>query len=407
MINKMRILFRSIGPGFIIASVVLGPGSIAVASRIGSAHGYKLLWVIAIAAICMATYTIMSARFGVGNDKSILQTITDTYGRWFSALIGISAFLSAASFQFGNNLGIATGMHGLTGISETIWPLLFTTLAIVFIFWAKNVYKILEKMMMIMVLVMIIAFFINLVFVKPNLIAILKGFLPVSFSVDQFDEMAAIVGTTFVLNACIYHAYLVYDKGWKEDDLKIGMRDTLMGITVLGIISTLIIVTSAAALHPKGIIVATAADMSIQLEALFGNFSKYIFNVGLCAAAFSSLVINAVIGGGLLSDGFGFGRSMQDKMPKIFTTLILLIGMIITVFFRGDIVYALVLAQGSTLFAVPSIGIGLLLVANNKAIMRELKNNRTQNIIAATGFILILIMVVYMYHRLITFLGNI
>jgi manganese transport protein len=227
-----------------------------------------------------------------------------------------------------------------------------------------------------------------------------------SFSLNQFDEMAAIVGTTFVLNACIYQAYLVYDKGWKINDLKIGLRDTLMGITVLGLISTLIIVTSAAALYPKGIIVTTAADMSIQLEALFGNFSKYIFNIGLCAAAFSSLVINAVIGGGLLSDGLGFGRSMQDKIPKIFTTLVLLIGMIIAVFFRGDIVYALVLAQGSTLFAVPSIGIGLLLVANNKMIMRDLQNNRTQNIIAAIGFMLILIMVVYMYHRLITFLGN-
>ena len=109
MLDRIKELFKSVGPGFIIASVVLGPGSITVASRIGSEYGYSFLWVIFIAAIFMITYTSMGARFGVMNSKSMLQTIADSYGRWFAVLIGISAFLSASSFQFGNNLGIGIG----------------------------------------------------------------------------------------------------------------------------------------------------------------------------------------------------------------------------------------------------------------------------------------------------------
>ena len=61
---KIRAFFKNIGPGFIIAATVLGPGSITVASRIGSEYGYAFLWVIVIATVFMITYTSMAARFG-------------------------------------------------------------------------------------------------------------------------------------------------------------------------------------------------------------------------------------------------------------------------------------------------------------------------------------------------------
>jgi len=403
---NLKKFFKVVGPGFIIASVVLGPGSITTASKIGSEYGYSLLWVIVLAAIGMVMYTTMSGRFGVSHDKSILQTIADTYGRWFAALIGLSAFLAATSFQFGNNLGVATALEALTGIKESVWPLIFTPLAMILVLWAKHLYKILEKLMMLLVMIMVLAFLINLFFAKPNLAATAKGFLPLSVPSNSFNEIAALVGTTFVLHACLYQSYLVQDKGWTIKDLKLGMRDTYSGIIMLAGISMLIIMTSAAALHPRGIIVTSAADMALQLEALFGKFSKYIFSVGLWAAAFSSLVVNSIMGGGLLSDGFGLGRTMQDRAPKIFTLLAMLIGMVVAVFFRGNVVYALVLAQASSLFAVPAIAIGLFLLLNNKKVMGNLANNRWQNVLAIFGMILIFIMVYYMYHRLIVFIAK-
>ncbi len=44
------------------------------------------------------------------------------------------------------------------------------------------------------------------------------------------------------------------------------------------------------------------------------------------------------MGGGLLADGLGMGRTMDEKMPKIFTSLILLTGMLVAVFFRGNVI---------------------------------------------------------------------
>ena len=405
--KKIKEGLNLIGPGFIVASAALGPGSITVASRIGSVYGYAFLWVIVLAAISMMVYTSMALRFGLSNQSSILQAIAGKYGRWFAVVIGISAFLSASSFQFGNNLGIGIAMKGITGVKEQVWPFIFTPLGMILIFWAKNLYKILEKLMLLMVMIMIIAFIINLLPAKPDVGQLALGFVPHTFSAQNLDVISALVATTFVLNGAIYQAYLAQDKGWSSKNKKQGLNDTYMGISMLAIISALVIITSAAVLNPRGITVNSAADMAMQLEALFGQYAKIVFSFGLCAAAFSSLMVNAVMGGGLLSDGLGLGRSMNEKMPKIFSVVILLVGMLVAVFFKGNAVYALILAQASSILAVPLIAIGLFLIVNSKKVMGDFKNNLVQNILAVIGFILISFMVYYMYSRIIASIHSI
>ncbi len=404
--ERVKQIIRSVGPGFIVASAALGPGSITVASRIGSVYGYAFLWVIVVAAISMVAYTSMSLRFGISHERSILQQIAVTYGRWFSVVIGICAFLSASSFQFGNNLGIGIAMEGITGVDERVWPFIFTPLGMLLVFRAGNLYKILEKLMMGMVMIMILAFLFNLILARPDMGQVAQGFVPKSFSLVDLDVVAALVATTFVLNGALYQSYLAQDKGWKIADGKKAQNDTYMGISLLAIISALVIITSAAVLNPLGIVVNSAADMALQLESLFGRYAKVIFSFGLCAAAFSSLMVNAVMGGGLLSDGFGLGRSMNEKMPKLFTVVILLVGMLIAVFFKGNVVYALILAQASSILAVPLIAIGILLIVNRKTVMGKLKNGKLQNTLAILGFLLICVMVYFMYAKIISFIQS-
>ncbi|WP_282113097.1 Nramp family divalent metal transporter [Maribacter stanieri] len=404
MKSKIQNFFKALGPGFIIAAVVLGPGSITVSSKIGATHGYSLLWVIGLGAVSMSVYTTMSVRYGVLHEKSLLTTIAEKYGKWLSVAIGVCSFLAAMSFQFGNNLGVGMGMKTLTGINETIWPLIFTPLAIVLVFFTKNLYKALEQIMMTMVVILILAFIINLIFIKPDLEAAAMGFIPRAISGSDFNEIAALVGTTFVLHNAFFQAYLVQGKGWKLADMHKSIRDTKIGVFLLALISTLVVVTAAATLKPKGISVNSAADMAIQLEMLLGSFAKYIFGFGFMAAAFSSLVVNSVTGGGLLADSMGLGSSMNEKMPKVFTVIILLAGMIIAVFFRGNVIYALIMAQASSILGVPLIAIGLFLVLNSKSIMGKYKNSILQNIMAVIGFILISALVYFMYGKLIGYL---
>jgi Mn2+/Fe2+ NRAMP family transporter len=254
--------------------------------------------------------------------------------------------------------------------------------------------------MLILVSIMIVSFLANLIFAGPSLKQAAEGFVPSAFPGQALGVIAAIVGTTFALNACLYQAYLVQNKGWKKAEYQLGMRDAIVGITMLAAISILITMTSAAVIHPRGIQVSNAADMAIQLEVLLGKFAKMIFSVGLLAAAFSSLVVNSVIAGGLLSDGLGLGRAMQERAPKLFTIAALLIGMLVAVFFKGNVVYALVLAQGATLLGAPAIAIGLLLLLNNKKVMGEYRNSWWHNALASIGLMLLVLVVYQIVVRL-------
>ena len=386
---KMKNALGSIGPGFITASLVLGPGSITTASKAGADFGYRLIWLLLLSASFMMLYTTMSTRFGVISKKSLLTVIAENYGRWLSVLIGVSCFMITAAFEFGNNLGVATAMNSLTNTPEFIWPIIFTLFALVVMITASDLYKLLERIMMGLVLLMILAFCTNLIFAKPNFIAASRGLVP-WIPAASLPVASGMVATTFSIAACFYQSYLVQEKGWTLTSCKRGIRDSISGISVLGLISLIIILTSAAALNPKRIRIATAADMAIQLEALFGITAKYIFSLGLWAAAFSSFIINAILGGNLLSDGLGLGRGIGNPYSKGFAAAILLIGMLIAVFFKGNIVHALVLAQASTLVAVPACVITLFLISNNKNIMGNLRNSIWQNIWAILGMLLLL-----------------
>ena len=48
---KSKRLLGAIGPAFITAAVVLGPGSISTASRMGASFGYSLIWLMVV--ICL------------------------------------------------------------------------------------------------------------------------------------------------------------------------------------------------------------------------------------------------------------------------------------------------------------------------------------------------------------------
>ena len=107
---------------------MLGPGSIVAASRAGVEGGYRLIWLLMVAAVLMAVYTSMGARLGCALDVTPLAYVAKRAGRWLAALAGVSAFLLASGFQFGNNMGVAFAAGGLIGAPPWVWPIFFTNL---------------------------------------------------------------------------------------------------------------------------------------------------------------------------------------------------------------------------------------------------------------------------------------
>jgi manganese transport protein len=104
---------RSIGPAMIIACVVLGPGSILLASRVGAEHGYSMGWLLALAGVLMGGMVALGARLGVVLTNTPCQEIAVRLGRPAAAALGILLFLIIASFQSSNNIAVLAATEAL------------------------------------------------------------------------------------------------------------------------------------------------------------------------------------------------------------------------------------------------------------------------------------------------------
>ena len=114
-----------------------------------------------------------------------------------------------------------------------------------------------------------------------------------------------------------------------RDDLGRVQADSIVGIGVLGLLSLAIMATAAEVLHDRVRVeqLTDVGEVARQLEPLFGTGARTLFSLGLLGGAFSSFLVNAMIGGTVLSDGLGLGSDMDSAWPRRLTVLALAVGM--------------------------------------------------------------------------------
>ena len=390
-----RSMLRSLGPGFITAAVVIGPGSITVASKIGASAGMSLLWAVVVAGSFMMLYTAMSARIGALNKQSLLTLVATNYGRWLAIVMGMLAFTVCASFQMGNYLACSTALTTLTGVHEMIWMAAVGLIALVFVFAAKRLYQAMEKVMLGLVMFMLAAFVINLIVSKPNIGHILAGFIPTAWPGAMTGLVTAMVATTFSVIAALYQSTMAQQKGWGPNDLRTGLTDTFVGMGVLIGISMVITMTSASVL--RGATIDNASHLAKQLEPLLGHASVILFSLGFLAASFSSTVVNSMIGGGLLADSLGMGSDINARPSRMFTAIGMAVGLGAGIYtlFTNTPLGGIVLAQKSTILAVPLCALVMIVLANDKRVVGRHRNSLIANAWAVGAFLVLIWMSVY------------
>ncbi|MBC8324275.1 MAG: Nramp family divalent metal transporter [Verrucomicrobia subdivision 3 bacterium] len=382
--------YQSLGPGLITACVVIGPGSILTSSKAGAANGYTLSWVIAAAALFMLAFTTMAVRLGVVAADSPGTLLARSVGRWLAVLIGVSVFFIASAFQFGNNLGAHTAIN--TYLESDYLIIVFNAAAIAFLFCFKNLYRALEKLMMVFVGVMLIAFTANLFFAKPAASEWARGFVP--RAVGELDWVVlGLVGTTFAIAAAYFQIYLVRQKGVSRDGLAGSLLDSRVGVVIIGLVTLMIMGTAASVLRGKEL--QDAGDVARQLQPLFGDWGKGLFCLGLFSGAYSSFLINSMVGGFVLSDGLGLGSAPGDKWPRYLTAVVLLVGMGMALFVvrtGARPVAAIVMAQAVTVIVAPLLAGVLLWFCNQEKFMGNQRNGWLLNLLGGLGFIILLAM---------------
>ena len=291
----------------------------------------------------------------------------------------------------------------------------FNGLIIVFLFSAKEIYRVLERVMKVMVGVILTCFVFNLIAAQPEAAAVLRGLVPslpegIELGVPKIVDgklldpmilIASLVGTTFSVAGALYQGNLVREKGWTIEDYQRGVRDAIAGVCVLCGVSLIIMITAATVI--RGQAATDIGVLALSLKPLLGSGAYWIFCVGLVAVAMNPFLINAMIGGSILADGLGKPARLSDTWSRVLTVVVMLIGMIVALaaLRTGENpVNLIIFGQALTVLGNPLMAATMLYLANRKDIMGEHCNTLVVNLLGGLGFIVVVLLAVRVAWRI-------
>lgn len=392
---KRRSVLKGIGPAIVVAAVVLGPGSILTSSKVGATLGLAGFPVVIVATILMIAMVALSARLGAVYERSLCDELAGRLGRPVAVFIGLTLFTLVALFQSSNNIALVGGVEPLLGDTPLSFKakaltLVIANLAVIgCLYFVRDLYRSVESVMKLLMGLMTAAFLVNfaVVMVRP------RSFEPVASNVPlDWIPLLGMIGTTFSVGGAFYQAYLVKEKGWGLNDVKAGVVDSVFSIALLGIVTSIVLLTSWRVFYgnPDLIELKSVDQVARQLEPSFGATAKVIFCLGILAGALSSFLVNALIGGTVMSDSLGKGSRLQDKWPVHLTVLALLIGMFVAIAALKDkdsVVPLITLAQACTVIGLPALAAALIYLGTRPELTGARKVPAPILIMAMVGFL--------------------
>ena len=392
--SKRRSLFSYValaGPAFVAGAWQFGPGNLTTAVQAGSGFGYSLIWVVALSTFLMLFLVDMSVRLGIKSPVSLISSIKDILGPIFGRLAGFGVFLICLCFSVGNAVGSGLGLNMLLGGNPIMWTVI-VTLVVGAILFVKQVYQFIEKVLIVIVALMGIAFVVSAFMVNPEWNEAANGLVPL-IPEDAWLLVIALVGTNFSVNAAFYTAYGTKEHKRTERDYKdLLIADTIPGILAPGIMTMLVIIVAAATLGQTGGTASSLPELAGVFEPLAGSFGSFIFSLGFFGSAFSSMLANATAGGTMISDALGKEPSANSPSAKAGISGILFFGLVITVIFNSAPVELIVIAQATTVLVAPFLALLILITANNKELMGKMANKWWQNLMGIVGLTAILVL---------------
>jgi manganese transport protein len=386
------------GPGAVVAAAFIGPGTVTVCTLAGVQFGFSLLWAMLLSTLATIVLQDMAARIGIVTGRGLGEVIRAQLTRPALRFVVLTLIMFAivagnAAYEAGNISGARLGLETLFADSRPeLAPLLSVLIGVIaFVLLYQGSYRVLERVMVSLVLIMSLAFLLTAVLTRPDIPALLRGLLLPSVSDASILTIVGLIGTTVVPYNLFLHAALVKEKWQGSQHLSDARYNSLIAVSLGGLVSMAIIV-SAAAVNSDS--VNNAVDLARGLEPLFGNFARYFLSLGLFAAGITSamtaplaaaFVARGCLGWSDAQSGLQDGglKSLRFRAVWMF---VLLIGVVFSSLGINpiDIIRAAQVANGITLPLV--VGIILWLV-NQSSVLGEHRNNLMQNIAGGVIFL--------------------
>lgn len=383
-----RNLFKNIGPATLIAAAFVGPGTVTVCTLAGANYGYSLLWALLLSVFATIILQEMAARLGLITGKGLPEILRSAISNKIIRVTLIVLVLAAiavgnTAYEAGNLSGGVLGLQTIFG-AHWYFSLLLGAIAFGLLFYGN--YKVLEKVLITMVVVMGASFIATAIAIGPDFKEVLQGLFKPQINSDNILTIVGLIGTTVVPYNLFLHASLVSEKWNLPSDLSAVRKDTVISVILGGLVSMAIIIAATAL---QGTEVAGGAALASALEPVYGSWATYVFSLGILAAGITSAITAPLAAAYVVKGCLGWKGNMKSWSFRSVWIFILVTGVLFSSIGLKplDIITFAQIANGLLL---PIIAILLLWLVNQK-LLGSFQNKLWQNIMAV---IVILIAVI-------------
>jgi len=386
------------GPGWIQSALTLGAGSASSAIFAGAVYGYKLLWVQPVA---MFLGVMMFAAIG----HQLLVTRARPYDVFWkrlhpslALLWGFNVLLASIVWQFPQySLGTAVfkDIFDVFGIHMTKGPIALALLVFATtICWSygrgsRKGIRVFERTLKYMLMLMVLSFLLVVIKTGVDWIGMVKDFF--SFHIPRSREGITIVlgqlGAAVGVNMTFLYPYSLLARGWGKEHRGLKNFDLGTSMFIPFILATsFVTIACANTLHLQGIKVQGAVDAAHALEPLVGlTFGRLIFSFGILSMCLTTLIIEMLICGFVLSEMFRFEYHGWGYRASTMLANIGILGA-----FYGMPLWLPVIVSSFNLVMMPVAYICFFILQNKKSYLGEEVNRR----IKGTAWNIILVMAI-------------
>lgn len=399
-LRKLFLVLSIIGPGLITVNAGNDAGGITTYASVGASYGYKMLWGLLLITFSLAVIQEMNARMAVVTGKGLSDLIREKFGVKLTFFAMIILFIANFGVVMGDFAGVAASME-LFGVSRYI-SVPLVALALWFIV-TKGSYNKVEKIFMLFTFVFF-GYIIAAFLAKPQWSDVFGSMLTptVELQTGFLLTFIGMIGTTITPYMQFYLQSSIVDKQLKLEDYKYEKLDVYLGSFWGNAVSFFIIVSTAATLYKAGVSITSAEQAATALKPLAGHYAFLLFGLGLFGASVLAAAIIPLSTSYAICEAFGWESGVDNEFndaPVFFSlyTFIIVLGSILILIPGIPLIRLILITQQIAGILSPIILIFMIKLVNDRRIMGEHVNSRTQNLVSwlTVGFIIVLSLVLF------------
>ncbi len=376
------------GAAALVAAAFIGPGTITVCTKAGANFGMALLWALLFSAVATIILQNMSIRLTVATQKTLAENIREGFENKLikisvSVLVLSAIFIGGIAYESGNIAGAALALKSYYGVNNLIlgslsldiYGLLIGLIAALILYIGK--YKFIERVLISLVLMMSLVFITTAIISFPSVESLFSGLIP-SLPDSSTLTVIGLIGTTIVPYNLFLHSSAILKA--KVSSYQVAKKDTVISISLGGLISMAIIITSSFVFFGKDNEFTNTYELANQLKPLLGSWSGVFMTIGFFAAGISSAITAPLAAAYTVAGIMNWEVDLRER--KILTVWLSTILFGIVFYSLGIKPFQLIsIAQTANGLLLPFVAIFLLVLVNNKTLLKDKTNTVSNNIL--------------------------